>query len=122
MDDQNDRHYQAKMPSPGGKVYYRKTGNLSFLRPYQGPLGLDGLSKSTVSVSGRLPYGQKTCLDLKIFLSQKQVVRLKGNIAGTEHVVDEQLGKSIIQLLPFGFGRNYNSFKAKDILDEFLGD
>ncbi len=121
MNDQSQEALQERPEFPGGEVYFKKAGKFSFLKRFRGPLNLSQLSKSSVKISGLIPVKVKTCLDLKIVLSGKESILLRGYFNGPQDPAGEDV-QSQIQLLPFGDGRNYNSFSAKKILETLIDD
>jgi hypothetical protein len=120
MQDDQDRRYIDRLFIPGASLYYRKLDRFNFLRRYQGPIALTDISKSTVSIPEQLVLKSKTLLDLKIILPENQIISLKGSVRGFETNIEKNKFKTIIQFQPFGYGREYNSFRVKKKLDRFF--
>ena len=119
MDDQSKEKFRGRSGSTPGEVYFKETGKFGFLKQFRGPLSLIKLSKSTVKISGLIPVKVKTCLDLKIVLSGKETILLKGYFNGPENSETAEVQSQVL-LLPFGDGRNYNSFAAKKMLEALI--
>ena len=122
MQGDKDRRYIDRIYIPGASIYYRKLSRFNFFRRYQGPMSLADISKSTLSVPEHLSYKSRTVLDLKIILPENQIINLKGAISGFEMNNDSKTNKTIIQFQPYGYGKEYNSFRSKRKLDRFLSD
>jgi len=116
MANEKDRRYIERKNFPGTLVWYRRTGKMNFIIPFQGPARLIDISKSALRIGEELPLGSKTDLELKIQKTGHSAVYLKGRLREIDHIAHH----SIIQFLPFGYGSAYNSFHAKENLDLLL--
>ncbi len=116
MVSEKDRRYIERKYLPETSVYYRRTGKMNFIIPFQGPVQLIDISKSALRIGEELPFASKANLELKIQMSGYQPVYLKGRVREIDHLEHH----TVVQFLPFGHGSAYNSFQAKETLDLLL--
>jgi hypothetical protein len=122
MQNDKERRYIDRIYIPGASLYYRKFTRFNFLKRFHGPMSLTDISKSTVSIPAQLSFKTRTVLDIKIILPKNQIINLKGAIRGFETNHANNSYKTVIQFQPYGYGREYNSFRSKRKLDRFLAD
>lgn len=120
MQKAKDRRYAERVNLTDGKIFYRKLDGILKFPRYQGPVNLDDLSKSTISIPVVLNYARKTQIELKILVPGFPEIYLKGSVLGFEEDHNHGISKTIIQILPYGYGKTYNSFHEKKKLDRFL--
>ena len=120
MENSNERRYADRINVPEGRIFYRKLEKFMSLSRYQGPVQLEDMTKSTLSIPVHLPYKIHTQVEVKISAPGYSDICIKGQVQDFE--LDNKTGntKTIIQIMPFGQGRIYNSFKTKKKLDKFL--
>lgn len=122
MENSNERRYADRVNVPQGKIFYRKLEKFMQLSRYQGPVQLDDMTKSTVSIPVHLNYPRHTPVELKISAPGFPDICLKGKVMEYEEDNRSGMTKTIIQIMPFGYGKIYNSFKIKKKLDKFLSE
>ena len=120
MNDSNDRRYIDRIIIPGAKVYYKKTSRFSCFTKFQGPLQLTDITKSAISVPKKLPFPKKIDLELKIIMPENEALSMKGKVRGIKEDANGKFVNTIIQFNPFGSEKEYNSFRTKKRLDQFL--
>ena len=113
MDNSKERRYIDRLAVPQAKVYYRTLGRYAIFNYYQGPLDLADISKSALRIYGKLPGEKNTNVEIKLVIPGFSMVTVKCRIMG----FDERHTYTIAQLLPYGIGRNYNSFQTKHNLE-----
>ncbi len=116
MDQEKERRYIDRIVLPETIVYFRRDGKINFIKPFQGPIRLIDISKSAARLADEMPFGTNTVLELKIIVPGYPAIYLKGRIREIDHLTHN----SIIQILPFGIGRAYNSFHVKARFDLLL--
>lgn len=120
MQNLNERRYADRVYIPDGKIFYRKLEKFMMLSRYQGPVRLEDITKSTISIPGELQYPRHTPVELKISAPGFPDICLKGQVMDYEEDQGSGMIKTIIQIMPFGQGKTYNSFKTKKKLDKIL--
>ncbi len=120
MNESNDRRYIDRIIIPGAKVFYKKTSRFSYFKKFQGPLHLTDITKSAISVPKKLPFPKRFDLELKIVMPENEVLGMKGKVRGFKEDSSGKFINTIIQFNPFGSEKEYNSFRTKKKLDQFL--
>ncbi len=116
MNKSKERRYIDRIEVPGASVFYRRNSRVNFVLPFLGPVRLVDISKSALRVESELLFSKNTRLQLKICFPGKPAVFVKGKVSA----IDRGSGQSVIQLLPFGYGTDYNSFYSKTNLEMLL--
>ena len=115
-----DRRYMDRISIPGSTLYYRSEGKSLLLNNYHGPVQIVDLCKSSISIAGKLHRRTTRCLQIKINIPDYSPLKLKGQILGCIKDPMGNIRKTIIQILPFGYQAQYNSFKNKKRLLQLL--
>ena len=120
MNNADDRRYIDRIIIPGAKVYYRRTSRCTWFAKFQGPLHLNDITKSAISVPRKLSIPKKINLELKIIIPENEILKMKGKVSKVKEDATGKFIKTIIQFNPFGNEKEYNSFRAKKKLDHYL--
>ena len=120
MEDRTERRCMERVYIPVAKLYYRLDGRHRILSSYHGPYHLADISKSSLCVNAVIEQERKTPVSLKLIIPDAPEILLKGHIF---KILADSAGrpvKTIIQLMPYGFEPQYNSFKYKKRLEHCL--
>ena len=109
MIEQKERRYIERRVLSGALVYYRRNSRVNFGRPFQGPLQLIDISKSAMRVAGDLSEERHARMQLKIHIPGQGSIYIKASVSA----VDVENKQTILQVLAFGYGEQYNSFHTK---------
>jgi hypothetical protein len=113
MDALKDRRCMDRVSIPAARLYYRITDRHKLLNAYHGPVQISDISKSSLGIDSPLNLKINTHLCLKIIMPDYPEILLKGQILG---FLKDRAGKvirTIIQIMPYGYEPQYNSFKNK---------
>ena len=75
---------------------------------------------SSISVPGTLRIRKKCELQIKIKIPDFSSIKLRGQIVGYIKNPLGKVAKTIIQILPYGHQKQYNSFETKEKLEQCL--
>ena len=114
--DIEERRYINRLILPDAKIYFRRFDRFNPIRHYQGPVDLADISKSALRVYGLLPCEKKNRLQIKLVIPGCPDISVKCWLKN----FDEKNATTVLQFLPFGMGRNYNSFRTKQQLEMLL--
>ena len=109
MTEKKERRYIERRVLSDALVYYRRNGWVNFGRPFQGPLQLIDISKSAMRVEGDLSAEKYNRLQLKIHIPGRGNIFIKAKVSA----IDVENTQTIMQVLAFGYGEQYNSFHTK---------
>lgn len=120
MADIKERRYMERFRLPQARLYYRISNKTSFFNGYRGPAKISDINKCSLGIVGSLELTYGTPLMLKIILPDYPEIILKGHISGFLKDHNGLTTRTIIQLMPYGYDVQYNSFKYKRRLESCL--
>ena len=116
MENNKERRYIDRVELPLAQIYYRPLDRYTVFRNYHGPLDLADISKSAMRIYGKLVEDKNIAVEIKLVVPGFSRICMKCRIMG----FDERNTCTIVQFLPFGIGRNYNTFRAKEKLEQLV--
>lgn len=119
---QETNHHRAldRIQIQGAKVFFRKVKNINFFHGFKGPYKLDDISKSNVRFQYPSIMLEDTLLELKIIIAESQSLRIKGKVVGPLDSKEYHRDHILVQFLPFGNRKVYNTYRSKRKLESIL--
>ena len=102
------------------EVVYLEGRNIKILKRYTHPLPLKDISQSGIRFEVGQYLGPGSMMDLIISAPSKQKIEIRGNVIWITKNNSDNRYEVGVQFLPFGESRFYNSFKAKQQLEELI--
>jgi hypothetical protein len=120
MTKDDERRYVERIFINGALVIFKELKKINFFHKYSPPHRLVNLNKSGLSFEADHKISPGLLMFFKIIIPGERKICLKGRtawIAAKQKMVNYLAG---IQFLPFGKGKQYNSFLSHDKLQRLI--
>ncbi len=115
-----DRRFLERISIDGAKISYRMDKETLLFKYFSDPVPLSDLTWNSLrfEADASLPTGN--IVDLKIEIPGEEKIRVKGHLIWNSRSQGENRNYVVVQLLPFGPGRNYNSLTTHEALKRII--
>jgi len=116
MTKNSERRYVDRICIAGAEVLYKEIRTVSLFQKFSQPFPLVDLNKSGLSFEMDHQLHPGVLLNLKLVIPGEKKINLKGRLIWITKLEKEGNYRTGVQFLPFGKGRNYNTFGSHERL------
>ena len=116
MQPEKNRRYLERITIDGAKITYR----MDRVSRYSGPVPLSDLTWSSLRFEADPSLQTGEIIELQIFIPGEDKIRVRGHLIWTSRSDETGRNFAVVQLLPFGPGREYNSMNTRDTLKRII--
>ena len=120
MDQNEDRRALDRVRIKGAEVFYRFSKEMNLLSPFSGPGPLEDLTWSSLRFTTGKSLHAGELVEVEISIPNEDKVRIRGYLIWTSDMPVNEKYYAVVQFLPYGTGKSYNSMKVKDRLQELV--
>jgi hypothetical protein len=120
MPPEKDRRFLERISINGAKIVYRLENEKRFLRRFSDPVPLSDLTWSSLRFEADSSLAAGELIDLQILIPGEEKISVKGHLIWNSRSDKSERNYVVVQLLPFGPGRNYNPIPTREILKRII--
>jgi len=120
MTPEKDRRFLERISIDGAKIVYRIENDKRFLRRFSNPVPLSDLTWSSLRFEADPSLAAGELIDLQILIPGEEKINVKGHLIWNSRSDKSDRNYVVVQLLPFGPGRNYNSILTRELLKKII--
>ena len=122
-DSIKERRHLERFEIPGAQIMFKPGKGFRLFERFTGPLPLKDITKNGACIIIDQPLDKGTLVNIEIRIPGQRKIKIKGHVVWNSYPHDPlQAG---IQFLPYGEGKQYNSFYSRQQLEQlaqqFLG-
>ena len=117
MTDFKERRNYPRVRVEGAQVAYKRKAGFDLFNRYSPTLQMKDLAKGGICFETGLQLERGLIVEIKLALPGEKTINVKGKIVWSE---DSEDGNTFagVQFLPFGKGKQYNSFECWEKLED----
>lgn len=120
MEQNEDRRALDRIRIAGAEVFYRFSKEMHLLAPFNGPGPLEDLTWSSLRFTTDKSLHAGEMVEVELSIPHEDKIRIRGYLIWTSDLPIQDKYYAVVQFLPYGTGRMYNSLKVKDRLQELV--
>jgi hypothetical protein len=118
MSKKTERRALDRLEIPLAEVFYKPIKRVNLLSTLTGPTNLINISKSGACFISQSSLEKGSEVMLKLFIPKQDPFFVKADTVWTSARHEHSQTSVGVQFKPFGIGKEYNSFKSKESLEQ----
>lgn len=115
-DSNRERRHLERFEVLGAQILFKPGKGFSLFERFSGPLPLKDITKNGACIMIDQPLERGTLITIEIRIPGRGKIKVKGHVVWNSYPNDPlQAG---IQFLPYGEGKQYNSFTSRQQLEQ----
>jgi hypothetical protein len=116
MADDKDRRFLDRVKIDGARVAFRASSEKGLFNRFSDPMPVEDITWSSVRFSTNHFLKTGDTVDLEVLIPGENKIKVKGYLVWTSRKPDDQTNYAVVQLMPFGSGKQYNSLNIRQKL------
>jgi hypothetical protein len=116
MADKKERRFHERVKIEGAQVSYRCTKEKSLFGRFSHPMPLEDMTWSSVRFVTEEYLKSGEAVDLEMKIPGENKIKVKGQLIWSEQKPDDETNYAVVQLMPFGSGKQYNPLNIRNKL------
>ena len=116
MAEEKDRRFLERIKIAGARVAFRTSSEKGLFSRYSEPMPVEDITWNSLRFSTNHFLKSGDPVDLEVLIPGENKIKVKGHLVWTSRKPDDQTNYAVVQLLPFGSGKQYNSLNIRQKL------
>ena len=120
MADNKERRFNERVKIDGAHICYRCTKEKSLFGRFSDPTPIEDITWSSVRFVTEEYLKSGEAVDLEMKIPGEKKIRVKGHLIWSKQKPDDETHFTVVQLMPFGSGKQYNSLSIRNKLKNLI--
>jgi hypothetical protein len=120
MAEEKERRFLERIKIAGAQVSFRTVSEKGLFSRFSDPVPVEDMTWSSVRFSTNHYLKPGENIDLEVSIPGESKIKVKGHLVWTSRKPDDQTNFAVVQLLPFGSGKEYNSMNVRQKLKSLI--
>lgn len=119
-EEKKERRSMDRVKIDGAMIIYRHGKDPAFFNRYSHPMPLEDMTWSSFRFQADKFIRNGEVIDIELKIPGEHKIKVKGQLIWTAAAPDDETQYAVVQLLPFGSGKQYNSMSVREKLKALI--
>ena len=120
MSEKKERRFLDRIKISGAQLSYRTSKEKGIFSRFSQPMPIEDLTWNSVRFKTEQYIKSGDVVEMEVLIPGESKLKVKGHLVWTSRAPGDDIHYAVVQLLPFGDGKQYNSLSLRQKLKTLI--